>query len=141
MIEMIIDANDLILGRMSAFVAKKALLGEEVHIVNAEQAVITGKPKEILAEYNRRRVMGAPLVGPYFPRTPEMLVKRVVRGMLPYKNPRGRAALARVKCYAGVPAEFKNEKLLTFEDMSVHNSNAKFIKVKEISKQLGARVE
>jgi len=142
MIEMmIIDAKDLILGRMSALAAKKALLGEEIRIVNAEQAVITGKPKEILTEYNRRRIMGPALIGPFFPRTPERLVKRVVRGMLPYKNPRGKEALARVKCYVGVPEEFKKEKLLTFDDMNVNNSPAKFIRIKEISKQLGAKVE
>ncbi len=137
----VIDATDLVLGRMCAFVAKKALLGEEVHIVNSESAVVTGTPSKVLAEYKRMRNMGAPLIGPYFPRTPERIVKRAVRGMLSYKNSRGRDALARVKCHVGVPESLKNEKSLTFKEMNVHKSAAKFVTIKEISKQLGARVE
>ena len=47
---MIIDAKDLIAGRMGAFVAKQLLLGETVDIVNAEKAVISGKKNVVFAE-------------------------------------------------------------------------------------------
>ena len=36
------DAEQMIVGRLGAKVAKAALLGEDVIIVNAEKAVITG---------------------------------------------------------------------------------------------------
>ena len=39
---MIINAENLVLGRMAAVVAKQALLGEDINIVNCEKAVITG---------------------------------------------------------------------------------------------------
>ena len=48
---MIIDAKDLIAGRIATVEAKKALLGEEVSIVNAELAVITGRKKNIMEKY------------------------------------------------------------------------------------------
>ena len=39
----VIDANGLILGRLASTVAKRLLSGdEEIHIVNAEKAVISG---------------------------------------------------------------------------------------------------
>ena len=37
-----IDASDMVLGRLSSFVAKELLKGEQVHIVNAEKAVVIG---------------------------------------------------------------------------------------------------
>ncbi|MCF7865881.1 50S ribosomal protein L13 [Candidatus Woesearchaeota archaeon] len=135
----VVDAKDIIIGRLGTFVAKKALMGEVVHIVNAEESVITGKPKEIFATFKRARERGAPLVGPYFPRQPQMIVKRTIRGMLPYKKPRGREALARIKCHIGVPETLKNEEIKVMEKWNVHNTNAKFIHIKDISKQLGAK--
>ena len=38
----IIDASECIMGRLASSVAKTLLKGEEVHIVNAENAVISG---------------------------------------------------------------------------------------------------
>lgn len=138
---MIIDAKNLILGRLGTFVAKQALMGETVHVVNSEQAVITGKPKEVFATFKRARERGAPLVGPYFPRMPHMIVKRTFRGMLPYKKIRGRTAFARIKCHIGIPTELKNEKIITLEQFDVHKTNSKYIYIKDISKQLGAKFE
>ncbi len=44
---MIINADNLIIGRIASFAAKKALLGEKVVIVNSEEAVMTGKKKRL----------------------------------------------------------------------------------------------
>jgi large subunit ribosomal protein L13 len=135
----VIDATDLILGRLSAYAAKQALLGETIRIINAEKAVITGRPVYTLTAQKRKRDMGAPLIGPYYPRMPERIVKRTIRGMISYKKPRGKEAFARIRCYAGVPDEFKNEKAITFEKMNVEKSNAKYITVEHISKHFGAK--
>ena len=51
---MIIDASDMILGRLATYVAKKALLGEKVDIVNCEKAVITGNKKSVFEKYKKR---------------------------------------------------------------------------------------
>ena len=47
---MIIDATDLIVGRMGAFAAKKVLLGEKIDIVNCEKAAVSGSRENILAK-------------------------------------------------------------------------------------------
>ena len=70
-----------------------------------------------------------------------MIVKRTIRGMLSYKKPRGKEAFARIKCYAGVPNEFKNEKLVTFDHMNIQHSHAKYISIAQISKHFGAKTE
>jgi len=44
---MIIDATNLILGRLGTYVAKKALLGNKIDIVNCENSVVTGNRKRI----------------------------------------------------------------------------------------------
>ena len=52
---MIINAENMILGRLGAYVAKKSLLGEEVKIVNCKDAVIIGKKDVILRKYKQRQ--------------------------------------------------------------------------------------
>ena len=137
----LIDATDLVLGRLAAYTAKQALLGETVNIINAEKAVITGKPEMVLAQQKRKRDMGAPLIGPYYPRMSERIVKRTIRGMLSHKNPRGKEAFAKIKCYCGTPDALKAQKAITFEHMNVHSKNVKYITIAQISKHLGAKIE
>ena len=50
---MIIDANNLILGRLGTYVAKNALLGEKVDIVNCESCVVTGRRDRIFEDYDK----------------------------------------------------------------------------------------
>lgn len=138
---MIIDGKELILGRLAAYVAKKALLGEEIHVVNSDQVVVTGKPDEVLAKFKQKRNRGAPLIGPYYPRTSDRIVKRAIRGMLPYKKTRGRTALSNVKCYVGIPEGLRNEKMESPATLNVSKTHAKYITIKQISKQLGAKTE
>ncbi len=107
---MIIDAKNLIAGRLAAFVAKHALSGEKIIIINSEKAVISGRKKEVLAKYKRKVGMGVPKKGPFQPRMPDRFLKKIIKGMLPMTKPRGREALKRVKCYINVPEEFKKEK-------------------------------
>ena len=82
---MIIDATNLILGRMAAFAAKKALLGEKVDIINCEKAVVSGSKRDVLARYKQKRERTT-IKGPFFPKVADRFVRRTVRGMLPYKQ-------------------------------------------------------
>jgi large subunit ribosomal protein L13 len=134
---MIIDATNLVIGRMATVAAKKALLGEEIIVVNCEKAVITGERRHIISEYLRKRAQGAPLIGPYFPRMPDRIVRRVIRGMLPYKQPKGRAAFKRVMCYIGMPVGVKGTPVsIDTADVS-HVPNVKYITIAEICRELG----
>ena len=138
---MIIDATNLILGRLATFVAKKALEGETIDVINADKAIITGDKKKVLAEYKRKRDRGSPLVGPYFPRQSDRFVKRTIRGMLPYKRPRGEKAFKSIKCHAGVPADLQDQKAETIGSANVIKlSNTKFLTVKEICTFLGGTI-
>ncbi|MCC7574612.1 50S ribosomal protein L13 [Candidatus Woesearchaeota archaeon] len=135
----VIDAKDLILGRLSAYVVKQALLGETVHVVNAEKVVITGNKRNTIALYKQRRERGAPMVGPFFPRMPDRIVKRAMRGMLDYNKPSGKSAFARIRCHIGVPESLKDKEAVSFPKMSVDKTHAQYIYIAEISKELGAK--
>ena len=133
---MLIDGKDLILGRLSAFVAKKLLSGERVIIVNSEGVVISGSKKNILDKYKQRYSRGDPYKGPFFPRTADRILRRAIRGMLPFKRTRGREAFKKIMCYKGIPDKYKNEKLETIEIASASKLKTSFIKLGELERLL-----
>ncbi|HIE18648.1 TPA: 50S ribosomal protein L13, partial [Candidatus Bathyarchaeota archaeon] len=95
--ETVIDAEGLILGRMASQVAKRLLNGEKIIIVNAEKAIISGKRLSILREKQDFLQVGHFRKGPLHPRRPDRIIKKVIRGMLPRKKPRGKDALKRLR--------------------------------------------
>ena len=137
-----LDAKNLRAGRLATVAAKRALLGEEVNICNASDAVITGEKKRILQQYKQQQERGTPTTGPFQHRIPARMLKRIIRGMLPHKQPRGREALKRIKCYNTVPEELKDAKLETVEAAHIDNSMAtKYITLREIASFLGGKHE
>ncbi len=133
-----IDATDLVLGRLSSIVAKKLLNGEEVVILNAEKAAIVGNRRRIYREYKEKRELGNSRKGPFFPRMPDRIVKRTVRGMLPKDNTRGRMALKRLRVYIGTPAEFKSVKTEDIGAKVEGIEGTTYITVGDLSRYLGA---
>ena len=115
---MIIDADGAILGRLSSTVAQKLLAGEAITIVNAEKAVITGRKQDIYTKYRLLRQRGGPHHGPFFPKQPNAILKRTIRGMLP-KDARGKKALRNLRVYVGDHGE-RGEKMKTKKIMSAH---------------------
>lgn len=104
----IIDGENAVLGRLASFTAKNLLQGRTVVIVNVEKVIIVGRREDILERYRGKRAKGGwGQHGPFFPTTPERIIKRTVRGMFKYKKERGAEALRRVKAYIGVPKEFQ----------------------------------
>ena len=99
--EIVIDGKRMILGRASTMVAKKLLGGEKVHIINSEQMIITGNPLTIKEKYLERRRRGSVVSGPFFPIRPDLVVRRTIRGMLPYKTNKGRAAFKNLRVHIG----------------------------------------
>lgn len=133
------DASGQVLGRMSTHIAKELILGETIHIVNCEKACISGDPVVTKQHYLVRRQRGDPHGGPYYPRTPKGLVKRTIRGMLPYKKSQGRAALQRLKVWVGLPEEFKNQELIKLEKSDVNRLKCKHITIEDLSLWLGTK--
>ncbi|AKU08778.1 MULTISPECIES: 50S ribosomal protein L13 [Haloferax] len=135
--DVVVDARNCIVGRVASEVAQRALAGETVAVVNAEDAVITGSEQDVMAKYRKRVEVGSDQ-GPYYPKRPDRIFKRAIRGMLPYKKPRGREALSNVRVYVGNPYDEDGEML---EDTSLDRlSNIKFISLGEVSEKLGANV-
>ena len=135
--DLVVDARDCILGRVASEVAQRALAGETVAVVNAEHAVITGNEEATMETYRKRAEIGSDQ-GPYYPKRPDRMFKRSIRGMLPHKKQRGREALSNVRVYVGNPYEEDGEIL---EGTSLDRlSNIKFMTLGEISERLGARV-
>jgi large subunit ribosomal protein L13 len=135
--DVVVDARDCILGRVASEVAQRALAGERVAVVNAEHAVKTGSTEDVMSVYRKRVEVGSDR-GPYYPKRPDRIFKRAVRGMLPHKKPRGREALERVRVYVGNPYDEDGEVL---EGTSLDRlSNIKFVSLGDVSEKLGANV-
>ena len=134
----IIDASECIVGRLASSVAKSLLNGDQIHIINAEQAVISGTKKMVLDEYAGKRKLNHPRRGPYYPRMPHMMLKRAVRGMIPYQKPRGREAFKRLKVDVGKPTFLEGEEIEKLKGAR-KNSSTKYIPLGEVSKVLGAK--
>ena len=114
--EIIIDATDAVVGRISTFAAKQSLLGKKVAVVNCEKAIMTGDKAMVIAKFEEKRARGGMAQkGPYHHINPEMIVKRAIRGMLPYKYERGASAFDKIKCYNGVPKEYANAKAISLK--------------------------
>ena len=139
--DVVVDARDCILGRVASEVAQRALEGERVAIVNAEDAVITGDKEDVFETYRTRIQLGSDR-GPNYPRRPDTIFKRSVRGMVPYKKKRGREAFENVRVYVGNPYENDDDREAeVLEGTSLDRlSNIRFVHLGEVSEQLGANV-
>ncbi|ESS10204.1 MAG: ribosomal protein L13 [uncultured archaeon A07HN63] len=136
-VDTVIDARDCILGRVASEVAQQALDGDRIAVVNAEDAVITGNSESTIDKYRQRAELGSDS-GPYYPKRPDGIFKRAIRGMLPYKQNHGREAFENVRVYLGNPYDENGEVL---DDTSLDRlSNINFISLGEISEKLGANV-
>ena len=70
---------------------------------------------------------------------PHLLLKRTVRGMMPYQLPNGRAALKRLTCHLGVPPEFKGQKPEVITDAIRPRENG--LTLGELATYLGKNIE
>ena len=136
--DLVVDARDCIMGRVASQVAEAALSGQRVAVVNAESAVITGTEEDVMSVYRKRAELGAES-GPYYPKRPDGIFKRAIRGMIPYKKSSGREALENVRVYVGNP--YGDDEAEVLEDTSLDRlSNIKFVQLGEVSDNLGANV-
>jgi len=114
--EIIIDAEDSVLGRLAAYAAKKALLGSKIIIVNCEKVILTGDKEMTKKRYLTKRWRGGSAQkGPYYSKNPAFIVKRTIRGMLPYKKERGVSAFENVKCFNGIPSDYSSSEKETLK--------------------------
>ena len=134
MVKIIIDGNGAIFGRICSFTAKKALEGNEVIIVNSEKTIMTGNKKDTIAKYSSiRKKGGHSQKGPKLSNVPHRILKRAIRGMLPdHRKGQGKETLKRIKCYDGMPEEFKEEKMMKVNAPK----KLKFMELKELASKI-----
>jgi large subunit ribosomal protein L13 len=138
----VFNAENMVLGRMGSKVAKAALLGDKVVIVNAEKAVITGERRTVIEAFKAKhqiRTSSNPRKGPFHERRPDKMVRRMLRGMLPWPTPRGKAAYKRIHVYIGIPDEYAETEKIALEGSRYRSLSNKYITIEELSYELGWR--
>jgi len=124
---------------MASVVAKSLLNGEEIIIVNAEKAIVSGNRTSIMSEYKRSRDQGKIRKGPFFPRMPDRILRRTVSRMMQHQKTHGKDAMSRLKVYIGVPEEFREEKFETLDKVRKTGTLQRYMTLGDISRQLGAK--
>jgi len=137
----IVDAEGAILGRLASYVAKLLQEGFKVHVVNAEKAVLSGDPLMVIKSYQVwlkiKTLKNPEKHAPRRPRSPESIIKRAVKGMLPKHNWKGFIALRNLKVHVGIPKEFKGREIIKIADADSSRLGRKFITVAEVAKAMG----
>jgi large subunit ribosomal protein L13 len=139
----IINGEDLIVGRVASYVAKNILKdGEEYYIYNAEKMVFSGNMKNLLAKYVMRRALknkANPEHSPHWPKRPDFLVKRIIRGMLPYDKPRGKTIYKKIKVFIGDDDKLNGVKL-EFNESYNKAKLDRYVTVRELSEALAYKL-
>jgi len=133
----VIDANGLILGRMASRIAKRLLEGENVMIVNAEKAVLSGNRRSKVNEAKVFLEVGGVGRGPFHYRRPDRIVRKAVKGMLPIRQPKGIAAYRRVQVFMGVPDNLKGQKIGTLTEAQAKKLTCPYFTIGELAKGIG----
>lgn len=139
----IIDGEGHILGRLASVVAKRLLKGEKIIVVNAEKIVLSGKKRRVVDSYKLMfevKTLKNPYKhSPHRPRSPENIVRRAIRGMLPIDKPKGRSAYKRLRVFVGVPPELESRRE-EFEKISEAQSSRlgrEYVTVGDVALEMG----
>jgi large subunit ribosomal protein L13 len=135
-----IDATDQIAGRLSSKVAKMILSGNRVVVVNAEKSLISGSRTAVINEWKEKLEISSrvnPIYGPIHPRRPDNILRRMVRGMVPRKKPKGALAMKRLRVYMGVPEGVETGKFTKFDDTAAARPTPIYVTMAALSKSLG----
>jgi len=136
----LIDGSNLLLGRVASFAARKALEDEQVTIINCNKIYLSGSPTRSIERYKGKFTLGTILHGPYVSKSPGAMMRRSVRGMLPWNRVRGRDAFRRVKCYSDVPEALKGKPAITIENASINKLPiSRYITLVEVCSRIGTK--
>ena len=134
--KVIYDGKDAIFGRMGSVVAKELLKGKSVELINCESILVSGDKKlfvdKLLAKLKMGR--GSSLKGPKYIRQEDRLVKRMIRGMLPWDRAKGREAYKKLRCHIG--AGDLNEEELKKAVVFKHEMPRRYFSIKEVVRML-----
>merc|ERR1711939_1192247 len=106
----VVDGKGYLLGRLASTVAKQLLNGQKIVVVRCEALNISGeffRAKLKYHAYLRKITRYNPTRGgPFHFRAPARIFYKTVRGMIPHKTARGKAAMERLKVFEGIPPPY-----------------------------------
>jgi large subunit ribosomal protein L13 len=114
--------------------------GQEVIILNISKAVISGDKKSTIARAKvklRTRTLASQDKGPTHPRRPDTYAKRALRGMLPFKKPKGKNAYKRVKIYTDIPEEYSDKQYQKISTADASKLKCRYILLEDLSEEIG----
>jgi len=135
-----IDASGQIAGRMCSKVAKELLSGKRVVVLNAENALVSGRSTSVYRQWQARLEIYShvnPIYGPIHPRRPDNILRRMVRGMVPKTKAKGKSAMNHLRVYMGVPEKYAGVKTTKYEDAVATRPLPSYTTIAEISKNIG----
>merc|ERR1719446_1256649 len=107
--EIVIDGRGHLVGRLASKVAKELLRGQRVVVVRCELMNMSGslfRKKLEWEEFLNKANNTNPRRQFKHYRSPSRMFWRIVRGMLPHKTPKGKAALQHLKVFEGIPSPY-----------------------------------
>ncbi|MBO3802816.1 MAG: 50S ribosomal protein L13 [Candidatus Brockarchaeota archaeon] len=138
---MVVDASNLVAGRLSSIVAKNLLEGRRVAVINAEKAVFTGTRRKLeeRLEFFEVKSRINPKHTPRHYRRPDTFFRRMVRGMLPRRKPSGAEAMKRLRVYVGVPEAYRGKGATSFKEAEYDTAGRKHMTLGELCAAMGWR--
>jgi len=139
----IVDGHGHLLGRLASILAKELLNGQKIVVVRTEEINISGslfRNKLKYFSFLQKRTNSNPRHGPFHYRAPSRILWRVIRGMIPHKTPRGKAALERLKVYEGIPHPYDRVKrsVIPFALRTLRlKPGRKFCRLGDLASQVG----
>ncbi|KAI9229777.1 MAG: 60S ribosomal protein L16 [Piptocephalis tieghemiana] len=143
----VIDGKGHLMGRLASTIAKQVLNGQRVVVVRCEEINISGtffRNKIRYQNYLHKRCLVRPSHGPIHFRAPSRMLHRVVRGMIPHKTARGKAALDRLKLFEGIPAPYDQMKRMVVPQalrVLRLRPGRKYCTVKRLASEVGWKYE
>ncbi len=140
----VVDATNLIVGRMASKVAKLLLDGHRVVIVNSEKALVSGSRLNIVTTQLKRLEIASvvnPEYNPHHHREPNKMLHRIIRGMIPRKKPHGIVAMKRLRAYLGTPESYKSVDKTVFEDAKATKPLPMYMTLGEVASAIGWKPE
>ncbi len=135
----IINAENTILGRLASIIAKRLLNGEKIIVVNADKGLISGNKEFIVAKYFQRwriKTKSNPLKGPFHPRESDQILKRTIRGMLPYHKRKGKEAYQRLVVFKDFPENLRERKTEVIPKTQTINPKAAYLSLGELNSKI-----
>ena len=137
----VVDATDHIAGRLSSNVAKLLIKGNRVSVVNCDKIMMSGTRSNQIKEYREFLEINSiinPKHGPVHYRRPDTIIRKMIRGMLPYdRKPSGKEAHQRLRTYIGSPKELKSLKKIQFEKAKIKKSVSNYTTMAELCRVIG----